>query len=555
MLKYSGGTEGGTMRGPFAVLMTGAMLLFGVQGVLGATLQVLPGGAGQYSSIQEAVDSAAPGDTILLSGGVYTGAGNRCIEFHGKDVVLRGESGPGDVVIDCQNADIGMLFNSGETRATVIENLTITRGNGGSQAGGGAVFCEYSSPSLRHVVLSDCQAEAGGAIYMRYSSPLLENVVVEGSIATGSSGGGLFLYASSPELKECTIRYNHSVEQGGGCLIWSESSPHFQDCDIIECTSAWEGGGVYCTGNGPTFLRCTFQGNQASRGGGVYAGSSFLSIDGSWFRENWAHSYGGAICFDSYYEGGRPVVSQTQVVDNSAGFSGSGIVCIEHANPLIVSNTIVGNQWSGESGCAISSNTNAHPEIQNTIVAFNDGPGIYVGLTGFVDVSCCDVFGNGFADYVGIPSQAGMFGNISSDPYFCELSQWQLSIAEESPCLPSNNDCGVLMGAMHSGCILTGVEVPQNGASQLGQAYPNPFNPVVDIPMTLQRNAERVSLCVFDVSGRVIVRIHEGPLHSGEHVFQWDGTTERGEEVPSGIYFCRSEVGASIETIKMTLLR
>jgi hypothetical protein len=70
----------------------------------------------------------------------------------------------------------------------------------------------------------------------------------------------------------------------------------------------------------------------------------------------------------------------------------------------------------------------------------------------------------------------------------------------------------------------------------LYQNYPNPFNPSTSIEFSLPAR-ERVSLKVFDVSGRLVRTLVDGHLPDGAHRFTWNGRNERGASVASGVYF------------------
>ena len=95
-------------------------------------------------------------------------------------------------------------------------------------------------------------------------------------------------------------------------------------------------------------------------------------------------------------------------------------------------------------------------EIHRSLFAMNAAhavKGIWNGDVGEVQASCTDIYGNQFGDWVGL--LLGMDqenGNFSLDPLFCGLDAGDFSVASQSPCLPSNNSCGVLIGALEEGC-------------------------------------------------------------------------------------------------------
>jgi hypothetical protein len=86
------------------------------------------------------------------------------------------------------------------------------------------------------------------------------------------------------------------------------------------------------------------------------------------------------------------------------------------------------------------------------------------------------------------------------------------------------------------------------------QNYPNPFNPVSTIRCDLP-NASDVSLIVYDILGREIVRLVNGHMEPGYHKVQWDGKDARGREVPSGIYIAWLVTLEYSKSIKMVLLK
>ena len=89
---------------------------------------------------------------------------------------------------------------------------------------------------------------------------------------------------------------------------------------------------------------------------------------------------------------------------------------------------------------------------------------------------------------------------------------------------------------------------------RLGDSYPNPFNPAVVIPLDLAKDAAGVSLTVYDVLGRRVRQVWDGPLGAGTHRFVWDGRDEVGKGVAAGVYIYKVEIDGQVEAKKTTKL-
>ena len=89
---------------------------------------------------------------------------------------------------------------------------------------------------------------------------------------------------------------------------------------------------------------------------------------------------------------------------------------------------------------------------------------------------------------------------------------------------------------------------------RLGDSYPNPFNPAVVIPLDLATDQKQVSLALYDVLGRRVRQLWQGPLGAGSHRFTWDGRDEAGKGVAAGVYIYKVEVDGQIEAKKTTKL-
>ena len=83
----------------------------------------------------------------------------------------------------------------------------------------------------------------------------------------------------------------------------------------------------------------------------------------------------------------------------------------------------------------------------------------------------------------------------------------------------------------------------------LGIAYPNPFNPVTNIPFSILRDSE-VSFSVYDVNGRFIEILLDDKIKRGEHKITWDASNYH-----SGIYFIRFQNKGYNSTRKIMLVK
>jgi len=96
-----------------------------------------------------------------------------------------------------------------------------------------------------------------------------------------------------------------------------------------------------------------------------------------------------------------------------------------------------------------------------------------------------------------------------------------------------------------------GVGVPRLA---LFQNVPNPFSPSTRIVYSLPAPA-RVTIDVYDVSGRRVARLVDEEKPAGEHRVAWDGRTLRGEEAASGVYFYRLRADGREIDRRMILIR
>jgi C1A family cysteine protease len=170
----------------------------------------------QYATIQQALDAAIPADIVILADGRYTGAGNRNLDFQGKAITVRSESGPRDCVIDCEGAGRGFNFHSGESADAMVVGLTIA--NGSADWGGGVYCDDGSSPTLVNCIIAGNSADNGGGVCCRESGVTLIDCLIADNTTAGT-GGGVLARSSRVFMTGCTVAQNLADESGGGMQV------------------------------------------------------------------------------------------------------------------------------------------------------------------------------------------------------------------------------------------------------------------------------------------------------------------------------------------------
>ncbi len=83
------------------------------------------------------------------------------------------------------------------------------------------------------------------------------------------------------------------------------------------------------------------------------------------------------------------------------------------------------------------------------------------------------------------------------------------------------------------------IENPKIPASfGLGQNFPNPFNPSTTIKFDIQKNSV-ADISIYNILGQRIATLVTDRLSPGTYSTVWNGTTDNGAAVSSGVYFVR----------------
>ncbi len=324
-----------------------------------------------FATIQAAVDAAVDGDTVIVADGTYTGIGNRDIDFLGKAITVRSESGPQNCIIDCNGSEAeqhrGFYFHNGEDANSVLSGFTITGGYGPDEEVwsqlipvAGAIFCKSSSPTIHHCIIRDNYSFYGGGMFN------CEN--------------------SNPAIVNCKFTNNRVSDIGrGGALVNDQSNPTLIQSAFVSNRGGRAAGAIQNSASSPVISRCTFTGNSVL----------VIQLTGGG---------GGAICNSV----GSPVLTNCIFTGNHAGWGGA--ISNEGSSPKITHCTFAGNYGGGNTICNWLDTCS--PTLINCIL-WNGADEILNKLDATIDVTYSDVEGG----WLGL-------GNIHIDPCFVEPGFW-----------------------------------------------------------------------------------------------------------------------------------
>jgi len=94
---------------------------------------------------------------------------------------------------------------------------------------------------------------------------------------------------------------------------------------------------------------------------------------------------------------------------------------------------------------------------------------------------------------------------------------------------------------------------------EVGQNFPNPFNPETWIPYQLSDPAQ-VVIKIYNVRGQSVRTLDLGQKEAGYYMTKarashWDGRNTQGERVASGVYFYTIKAGSFVATKRFVMLK
>ncbi|MCB0190736.1 MAG: right-handed parallel beta-helix repeat-containing protein [Anaerolineae bacterium] len=300
----------------------------GADELSGCLARVQEAPATTYGVLQSAIDAAANGNTVQVSG-ICRGAQPRLVGGQAlsqtalvtRNITIAGgynssfsndpESDPVVTILDAQGQGRTVVVTGSATVSLV--RLTLT---GGEAINGGGLYNANSTLQTEDLIISGNQATNGAGVYNLNGTTALSQTHILSNTATDS--GGAAYNAAGTLTTEGVIAANNTAPNGGAFYNAGSAELNLVNTIVTNNTaSSGNGGGLYNESNNLAVRHATFYGNQATnQGGGIYhnAASSAPIINSTILISNTAAGGGGIFSADA-----DPTFAYNDVLDNTGG--------------------------------------------------------------------------------------------------------------------------------------------------------------------------------------------------------------------------------------------
>jgi hypothetical protein len=200
--------------------------------------------------IQDAVDAANPGDTVLVNDGVYATGGRR---LSAPDVTNRVAVTNGLIVRSVNGPAVTFIQGYGVSSFNALTNAIRCAFLGSNVALSGFTLTNGSAGTGNYV-------NGGGLLCDRGPTTVVSNCILVGNYAAGGGGG-----ACNGTFVNCIFRGN--LGQGGAAI-----DATLLNCTVTNNSGGWAGGALGCIAT-----NCLFAGNHATNYGGASGFSTLVN--------------------------------------------------------------------------------------------------------------------------------------------------------------------------------------------------------------------------------------------------------------------------------------
>lgn len=413
-------------------------------------------GETSYGTLQEAIDGAQEGQTVVLQKDTTSGSINiaKWINLN-----LNKHTINGDVKVDLTGKK-GDTATSQDGETAVEKKVEITGGTitGAKDSGVTIKNAEDTNVLLKDLTIEDNKGTQGGGVHIENS----QNVTID----------------------HCTIQNNKTTEvspntsasvdigAGGGVFVSDKSHVTIQNGSTIQGNTGTRGGGIYVENSTVEVKNSMIDGNTADDvpkkapnsnkglGGGIYSYESTLTVTDSTISGNEAKGSTSLIWYNS----------KNEISSEALGNGGGGICAVGKKSDVTLDGvTVTGNKATYSkkgTGAGIEAQGGSLTVKDSTISnneAQGNGGGIFSAEGNVLDVSGSTIQGNKADNGGGI--HMGEARDTSKTPSKATITDTRIL---ENEAIGSGEGGGVYVGGPRADATLKGCTVANNKSVSTG---------------------------------------------------------------------------------------
>ncbi|MFO7654605.1 MAG: C1 family peptidase [Candidatus Krumholzibacteriia bacterium] len=438
------------------------------------------------------------------------------------------------------NRGADILVSGGQV---ILDEVTMT---GGSAYQGGGLYATSATVRMTGGAVRNARAaQDGGGIHASSSVLELTRVEISGNLARMGVGGGLNSTEGEANLVNVIVRDNTAQSYGGGLALLTATG-RVENCLLVGNTAPTLAAGAIVSASGPFTARNNLVLQNQGVGWAIYGTEAVADFNGVF--GNTGGDYGGT-------PGPNDIQDDPLLVDAATGDYGLGLhsPAIDRGDPDPACVDPDGSR--ADMGCHGGPQAIEPPPARIVDAQVQDlGAGaVRVTWTASTEPDLAQYVVYRDSAAVFVPAAETVVDTVVPPEVLCDDTPPPGSWYYVVVAVDTTGRCSGFSD--HASLDVTaapGSDLPR--ALGITAVVPNPFNPQTAIGFAVPRPA-RVSVAVYDLAGRRIRTLVDGPVAAGHHIAVWDGRTDRGRFVAAGVYLVRVHDGQAVATAKAVLAK